>query len=65
MTDKRRPEDNKKDVEGSEVPLCPNCDKPALVWNIDKNYGVCPHCGKKFLRTNKPLQPDPDGNTAS
>jgi acetyl-CoA carboxylase beta subunit len=45
--------DKKHDSKKNRVTLiigkCPSCNKPSYQrWVLDKNYGLCMHCGKKW-----------------
>jgi len=47
--DKKKRQDIKNDHKKDKVLECPYCGTRYLIWAVDPNYRLCPHCGKTFL----------------
>ena len=47
--DKKKRQDIKNDHKKDKVLECPYCGTRSLMWAVDPNYRLCPHCGKTFL----------------
>ena len=48
MEEKKR-QDIKDYHKKDKVLECPYCGMRQLIWAVDPNYRLCPHCGKTFL----------------
>jgi DNA-directed RNA polymerase subunit RPC12/RpoP len=44
--DEKKRQDIKADHKKDKVLECPYCGMRSLIWAVDPNYRLCPHCGK-------------------
>ena len=47
--DEKKRQDIKDDHKKDKVLECPYCGTRHLIWAVNPNYRLCPHCGKTFL----------------